>query len=227
VHAIVRVHVPTLFSMRQLTANSMAARALVCPTPAALKMAMLSSLIWRDGEAAADDHLAWLAPLGVAFRPPPRAGLSAFTVRVHKSERPDELRTPTVGLREYVSFSQPFGLALLDVPDARRDDASHGLTHLSALGTRDSLVQILQPPEWVDTLPPGFAVLTAESDGPGEVTAVLDDLGPTPSFARLNAYRQPGRATLPRLGEDRRRTIVTLPLRWRRRGADGAELEAL
>src|SRR5207248_4311942 len=135
---------------------SMAARALVCPTPAALKIAVLSALIWRDGAEAAGAHLAWLAPLGVAFRPSPRAAVSAVTVRVWKSEDPNELRTPTVGLREYVSLSEAFGLALLDVPEDRRAEADHGLTHLAALGTRDSLVQVLGPPDWVDTLPPGF-----------------------------------------------------------------------
>jgi hypothetical protein len=223
----VDIHVPTLFSMRQLAANAMAARTLPCPTPAALKLALLSALLWRDGESPADEHLAWLAPLGVGWRPPARLAVSACTVRVLKGEGDDAVLTATVGLREYASFSAPFGLALLDVPDGRRDDLTYALARVPSLGTRDSLVQVLSPPVWVDALPEGFVSLTTEGDVAGDVTAVLDDLGSTPAFARLSAYREPGRATIPRLGEDRRRLIVTLPLRWRRRTGDGAELEAV
>src|SRR5689334_20731425 len=121
-HVVALVHVPTLFSMRQLSANQMAARTLPCPTPAALKLAMLSGLIWRDGEERAQEHLEWLAPLGVAWRPPARAGLTALTVRAWKVTSDDERKkgspplTMSVGMREYLSFSDSFGLALLDVP---------------------------------------------------------------------------------------------------------------
>lgn len=226
-HAVVSVHVPTLFSMRQIMANAMAARTLLCPTPAALKMVLLSTLIWRDGEGAASAHLEWLAALGVAWRAPARAALSALTVRTYKGEGAGADLVSTVGLREYVSFSEPFGLALLDVPGPRQADANHALARLNSLGTRDSLVQVLGPPRWQAEMPAGFTILTTESDGPGAVSAILDDLGPTPAFDRLNAYRPPGRLSIQRLGEDRRRLLVTLPYRWRRRLADGAELEAI
>src|SRR4051812_3768866 len=128
-HAVLDVHCPTLFSMRQLGANSMAARTLPCPTPAALKMAVLSALLWRDGEGVADEHLGWLARLGVAWRSPARLGISACTVHVLKDWTPSKKKghppapgvlEHSVGMREYVSFSEPFGLALLDVPDERR-----------------------------------------------------------------------------------------------------------
>lgn len=226
-HALVDVHVPSLFSMRQIMANSLAARTLFCPTPASLKIALLSTLIWRDSDALAEEHLRWLAPLGVAWRAPRRAALSAVTVRALKGERSNPEIKSTVGLREYLSFSEPFGLALIDVPGTRHDDAAYGLTRLTSLGTRDSLVQILRPPVWVTELPKDFTPLTSDVGGPGEVTMLIDDLGPSPAFARISAYREPGRATVQRLGEDRRRLLVTLPYRWRRRTSDGAELETL
>lgn len=227
-HAIAQYHVASLFSMRALSQNALAARTLVCPTPAALKMGLLSTLLRRDGPDRAQEHLEWLAPLDVAWRPPERLALTTATTRVYKSDAPDKPLTMTAGVREYAHADTPFGIILLDVPDERRDLVEYGLSALRALGTSDSLVQPLGPPEWAANLPEGFVLLTRESDGTsGDVACVVDDLGSAPRFERLSAYREVGTQFIPRLGEDRRRILLTLPLRTVRRSPSGAELEAI
>jgi hypothetical protein len=226
-HALVDFHVVGLFSFRALTSNAFAARTLVCPTPAGVKMAMLAALLRRDGAEAGQTHVDWLAPLGVAWRPPPTIATSQVTVRVYKADAVGKPLTMQVGMREYAHMEHPFGLAILDVPDQRRADVEHALGHLRALGTTDSLVQPLAPPVWCDAVPAGFALLTGEHNRPDELPCVVDDFGPRARFERLSAYRAVGRDATPVLGEDRRRLLLTLPLRVRRRRLDGVVLEAL
>lgn len=220
-HALVDFHVVSLFSWRALPVNAFSARTLVCPTPAGVKLALLSQLLWRDGPASGEGHLAWLAPLGVAWRPPSRIVVSTATVHIYKSDKPSGNLEPSVGMREFAHMSEPFGLALLDVPDDRRDDLADALAGIRAFGLAESFVQALGPPIWEDALPPGYTLLTEERAGPGEVSCVLDDLGSAPSFERLSAYRPADPKLLPRLGEDRRRLLRVLPLRerWQGRGA--------
>src|SRR5262249_36570109 len=108
---------------------------------------------------------------------------------------------------------------------------------LRALGVAESLVQPLAPPEWLRDAPSGFTWLTNEAGAPttsghasveGATEAtVLDDLGTAPSFARLSVYRPHERDTVPRIGEDRRRRVIMLPLRQRRATLSGRTLERI
>jgi len=248
-YAVVRFHLVNLFSVRAVTTNAFTARTLVCPTPAGLKLGLLSKLIERDGVGRAQEHLEWLAPLRVGWEPPPLLAVSAATMTVLKD---DSGRTPlirSVGMREYAHYDEPFGLTLGPIVSAeRRADAAFALANLRALGIAESFVQPLAPPTWRDEAPGGVVWLTSElrgeardgaggqagGDARGEAradatnrdgeAALLDDLGSAPSFERLSIYRPNERAYVPRLGEDRRRTIVVLPLRQRRQSLHGREL---
>lgn len=228
----VNYQVVSLFSFRAITNSAFAARTLLCPTPAGLKMGMLACLLRRDGAAdgPAQAILDWLAPLGVAWRPPATIAVTAATLKIWKSgDRRGEGLVPSVGMREYAHMAEPFGLALLGVPPERRADADFALSALRALGTADSLVQPLAPPAWEedDGLPSGYTLLTpgkpttlagrVPGDLPADaLTALLDDLGPAPRFERLSVYRDPDPTAIPELGRDRVRHLVTLPLRVRR-----------
>lgn len=228
----VEYQVVSLFSFRAITNSAFAARTLLCPTPAGVKLGLLAGLLRRDGpeDGRAQALLDWLAPLGVAWRPPATIAVTAATMKIWKSgEKRGAPLVPSVGMREYAHMAEPFGLALLGVPPARRADADFALSALRALGAADSLVQPLAPPLWEedDALPPGYTLLTpgkpAAASAPGggalppdAATVLLDDLGPTPRFERLSAYRDPDPATIPELGRDRVRHLVTLPLRVRR-----------
>ncbi len=233
-HAVIRYHVPSLFSARALASNAFSARTLLCPTPAMVKMGLLATLLRRDGAAQAQHHLDWLAPVKVAWAPAPVMAVSAATIRVWKEEtKNDKDRISlsplklSVGLREYVHMEESFGIALLDLPEEHRDDLAYGLTHLRALGNAESMVQPLGPVEWLDELPAGFVGLSAPEEMAGEIAAVLDDLGSAPRFERLSVYRPNGGAAVPRLGDDRVRVLLRLPLRVRRRLADSYIVERL
>lgn len=225
--ALMTYHLPGLFSLRTLTSNAFAARSLICPSPSTVKMAVLAALLRQGGDERGQEHLDWLAPLGVAWAPPARLAVSAVTVRVWKEAVKQDALVSSVGMREYVHFDEPFGLAMLDVPEERQLDLEYGLTHLRALGNAESIVQPLGPVQWIDMLPDHFIQLRDGVNYRGDIAVMLDDLGPAPSFERLSVYREAGAKMAPRLGEDRIRLMLRLPLRVSRRSRDGYLLERI
>ncbi|MCC6629134.1 MAG: hypothetical protein IT340_17230 [Chloroflexi bacterium] len=232
-YAITEFHLVSLFSFRMLTTNAFAARTLPCPTPAGIKLALLAQMLEAEGAVRAPEHLDWLAPLRVLWRPPARLTVSTATVRIYKADTAGEPLIGSVGMREYAHMAEPFALAIGSVPDERRDSLTLALAHLRALGTAESLVQPLAPAHWAAAPPDGFVELTSDpASGTAPAPArghavVIDDLGPAPSWERLNVYRVPDRRRIPQLGADRVRRIVTLPLRverWTETGYTLAEL---
>lgn len=221
-YAVTLFQAVSLLSFRMLHVNAFSARTLPCPTPATIKLGLLAKLLERDGPAPAPEHLDWLAPLDVWWLPPPAIAVSAANVRIYKADAADKPLTPSKGLREYVSFGGPFSLALGPAPAARAGDLAFALGQLRALGTAESLVQPLAPPTWQEQPPPDHTPLTTEqSDQTVGFAVVLDDLGDAPSWGRLNVYRAPGRRSIPQIGPDRVRRIVTLPLevvQWSQNG---------
>lgn len=224
-------HLAALFSWRQVHANAHAARTLPCPTPAGVKLALLAALVRRDGPARAEEHLGWLASLGVAWRPPGLLAFSTVTVRVWKGDenvsRGTESLTMNAAMREYVHWAGSLGLAVVGAPAQRRSDLVEALALIPALGTADSFVQLVTPPKFIDDLPSEYVRLDAGApESPvGDGVFVLDDLGDAPEWERLSIFRPPQREFLPRLGYERKRRIVALPLRFRRREPGGYILE--
>lgn len=238
-YAVIRFHLVNLFSLRAAPSNAFTARTLPCPTPATLKLALLAKLIERDAPGQTPDeiaslaqqHLDWLAPLRMGWAAPPLMAISAATMTVLKEDNGNTPLIRSVGMREYAHFEQPFGMALGPVLDNQlRTDLADALMRLRALGIAESLVQLLSPPEWRET-PEGFTWLTeSTTDDVASVTGeayVLDDLGRAPRFERLSPYRPVEANYTPRIGEDRRRVIVTLPLRQKRQNLSGRVLESI
>ena len=241
-YAIVRFHLVNLFSLRTAPTNAFTARTLPCPTPAALKLALLAKLIERDAPgqtpeaiaALAQRHLDWLAPLRVGWDAPPLLAISAATMTILKDDNGKTPLIRSVGMREYAHFAGSFGLAMGPVVEAaQRADLGDALLRLRALGVAESLAQPLAPPDWQTEAPSGVVWLTEGLEPGGNASQtvgesyVLDDLGRAPSFERLSLYRPIEAAFTPRLGLDRRRVIVTLPLRRWRQDLSGRVLKRI
>lgn len=255
--ATVEMEIVSLFSLRDPATNAHVARTLLCPSPAAVKMAILSALLRRVGtergkedlgvavrnghvapfEATGNEHLRWLKNLGIAWRPPPMIAVTEVTTRVLKGDgntmgsatKPGQPFVRTVSMREYAHADHPFALAFIGILAAHWDDFIYAVSCIRHLGTMESLVQPLAPPQRVDKVPEDFVLLTEEhaAGAPDSVAQIIDDLGGDPEFQRLSPFSPLGDEFLPRIGFERVRRVIALPLRVMRRTTNGYTVEAL
>lgn len=212
-----------LFSLKPGEATSTGGKSLLIPTPFAVRTALLDAAIRVRGVAAGPQAFESIKALRLAIRPPERAAVTSLFAKVLKPEREAEEQgramQRTIAFREYVHLEGTLALALGGEP-AHLDEVAPLLFHLSYLGKRGSFVQLLTPPEAVETEddrpPAGFVALVAwnqqASASPtfplGHIQR-LDDWGAELTFEKANIY---SREEI-RVGRERIRLDVVLPYR--------------
>lgn len=213
-----------LFSLRPATATSSGGKTLLCPTPFAIKMALLDAALRtrREGEVRA----LWgeIRDLRIILRLPQQiAVINTFTkiVRPKKNGPSDDagtgLLTPlgsTIAYREYVSFGGSLGLALQTASGKELPTALvEPLYHITYLGKRGGFVQLLAPPDISEDgalrEDDGWITLTTEqaSFSFGGTLQLLDDCSPKLTFEQVDIYSGK-RITL---GKDRILRHIVLP----------------
>ena len=212
-----------LFSLRAAVSTSSGGRTLLCPTPFALKMALLDALIRTRGVAEGRRWWPTICSLHIQLDLPDRLSvINTFTkiVRPKKNGPSDDdgsgLITPlnrTIAYREYISYGGDLAITMQtdggdELPDVIRDQ----LMHITYLGKRGGFMQLLYPPyrmhedEVRDWIP-----ITEEQDTfPIEGTLqMLDDCAPKLAFERVEIYSDQRMS----LGKERILRHVVLPYR--------------
>ena len=147
---IVAAYRPTaLWSLRTSMSTSSGGKTLLVPTPYSVKLALVDAAIQQRGFDAGVRLFERLRGRPMRISPPVWAVVSASLVKVRRLERSDandradevdaadvRMFTPTVGFREYVSFSGPGADSLLRVAVLRDDldDADIDLLAAAARG---------------------------------------------------------------------------------------------
>lgn len=224
-----------LFSLRPGETTATGGQSLLIPTPFAIRTALLDAAIRVQGVAQGPQAFETIRALRLAIAPPRRAAVSGLLIKILKPEREPEERgramQRTVAFREYVHLEGTLGLALGGDPD-RLEKVAPLLVHLNYLGKRGSFLQLLAPPETVETPddhpPDGFVPLVPwnQTGTPGFPLGHLqrlDEWGPDLTFEKVNVYT----AESIRSGRDRIRFDVVLPYRLVRAGRGFAVYEAL
>lgn len=213
-----------LFSLKPGEATSTGGKSLLIPTPFAIRTALLDAAIRVRGVAAGPQAFESIKTLRLAIRPPERAAVTSLFAKVLKPEREAEdqgrAMQRTIAFREYVHLEGTLALAL-GGQIACLEDMAPLLFHLSYLGKRGSFIQLLTPPEMVETAdeqpPDGFIALVAWNQkanaGPlafplGHIQR-LDDWGTDLTFEKANIYTD----EKIQVGRDRVRVDVILPYR--------------
>jgi hypothetical protein len=151
----------------------------------------------------------------------------AFQERMHRMEQKHQERImlgqypyySTIAFREYVTYQEPFTLALTNTSREPLPEAlSQLLLYINYFGKRGGFVQILHAPQQVEHLDAGFVELTSNTSAeagfhPESTLQMLDDCGPTLTFARANVYNTGERVSL---GKERVLRHVILPYRLAR-----------
>ena len=220
-----------LFSLKPATATSSGGKTLICPTPFALKMALLDAALRLRGEVAVKPSWTLIRDLRIRVRLPQRiAVINTFTkiVRPKKNGASDDqgtgLFTPlgsTIAYREYVSFGGEIGLAFqTDRGEPLPADLAELFLQVNYIGKRGSFMQLLTAPIVSEeaTGRDGWIGITEDQTSfhVGGTLQMLDDCGTKVSFEQVNIYSDK-RMTL---GKDRVVRHIVFPFDMVRSGRD-------
>jgi len=218
-------YAPTaLFSLKSAAATSSGGKTLICPTPFAIKMALLDAALRTRGQPVGKQLWPAIQELQLKIALPDRvAVINTFTkiVRPKKNGPSDDdgtgLVTPlgsTIAYREYVSFGGTVSIAAQTAAGDHLPDALAELfAHITYLGKRGSFMQLLMHPTVIDDadLDAETAWVTITHDQAsfviGGTLQMLDDCGPTMTFDHADIYSKK-RITL---GKERILRHIVLP----------------
>jgi len=223
---LVAYYRPTaLFSLKPAAATSSGGRTLICPTPFALRVALLDAAIRTRG-VSAGEHL-WPLLRGLRLKvllPKQLTVINTFTkiIRLKKMGPSDDMGTGlitpfnnTIAYREYVSFGGDIGIAAqMGTGDKLPDDVIELFFQIAYLGKRGSFLQLLAQPELVHHEPDeakGWTLISADQTrfNIGGTLQMLDDCSSKLTFEQVNIYS--GKRIV--LGKDRILRHVVLPHR--------------
>ena len=223
-------YAPTaLFSLKSAAATSSGGKTLICPTPFAIKMALLDAALRTLGQPAGKQLWPAIRDLQLKIALPDRvAVINTFTkiVRPKKNGPSDDdgtgLITPlgsTIAYREYVCFGGAVSIAAqASTGDHLPDALAELFSHITYLGKRGSFLQLLARPAEIDDAgldaATGWVAITHDqaSFTMGGTLQMLDDCGPKMAFDHADIYSGK-RITL---GKERVLRHVVLPYRLTR-----------
>lgn len=194
-----------IFSLKPASATSSGGKTLICPTPFAIKMALLDAALRTQGYRAGQQLWPTIRDLRLKVALPlSLAVVNTFTkiVRPKKNGPSDDdgtgLTTPlgrTIAYREYVSFGGTLSLAAqLGVGEAPPVSLTRLFSHITYLGKRGGFLQLQDLPRAMadDDLgeDAGWVPLTTNQTGFSfaGTLQILDDCSPTMTFEHADIY---------------------------------------
>jgi hypothetical protein len=205
---IVAQYLPvSFFSLKPANATSSGGKTLLIPTPYAIKMALLTSVIRSRGLTEGERLFPLLRDLALALEPPETILVMKSFSKIRrelkdknnaeKAQRAREKKEypmqPTIAYREYVRYQGSLRLAC-QLPDESELNKilPDALMQINYLGKRGGFLQIMDYPSVETSQPEGdFISITApglQPFSPLGTLQMLDDCGPSLTFAKANIY---------------------------------------
>ena len=219
----------TFFSLKPASATSTGGKSLVCPTPFAIKMALLDAAIRIRGPAEGRLLFPRIRQLRIALKPPRYAVVNNTFIKILKPPKNKPNVDPDLGLtiplintiafREQVTFQGDMELAFQGMPI---NELTPVMFNINYLGKRGSFVQLQNIPEmqnWSDEelKRNGYTLLTESTTAfsINGLLQMLDDCGEDMTFEQVNIYSE-GKGTTIKRGtgrKDRQLHHIVLPYR--------------
>ncbi|MCW2279021.1 hypothetical protein [Heliophilum fasciatum] len=185
-----------LFSLRVSSSTSSGGKSHLIPTPYVVKMALINASFRWDGRGKED--FSWIRPLTIAFKTPQKIVVSNQFVKIMKEARDgDDTYQQTVGLRQYVYWEGPLGIAfeVSALSAACRERLMRLCSLTNYFGKRGSFVQFMDA-TMVETLPEGYSFLFDEIQPDhvhqvitkGMLIQLMDDMAGKASFETFDSY---------------------------------------
>ena len=197
----------SFFSLKPASATSSGGKTLLIPTPYALKMALLSSIIRSRGVAEGKRLFPLLRDLSLSLEPPEDILVMKSFSKIRRElkeknnpekaqrarERKEYPMQSTIAYREYVKYEGSLRLACQLSPESILSEwLPDALTQINYLGKRGGFLQIMARPSMQEQQPEGhFVDLTAttlQPFSPKGTLQMLDDCGPSLTFAKADIY---------------------------------------
>ncbi len=205
---IVAKYLPvSFFSLRSANSTSSGGKTLLTPTPYAIKMALLCSVIRSRGVAEGEHLFPFLRDLALSLELPETImvmkSFSKIRRELKEKSNPEKAQKarekkeypmqPTIAYREYVNYIGPIRLACqMADENALTEMLPDLLMQINYLGKRGGFLQIVERPLVSAKQPEGdFIDLTATTPqpfSPAGTLQMLDDCGPSLTFAKANIY---------------------------------------
>ncbi len=197
----------SFFSLKPAGATSSGGKTLLIPTPYAIKMALLNSIIRSRGLAEGERLFPLLRDLALSLEPPETILVMKSFSKIRRElkdknnaekaqkarEKKEYPMQPTIAYREYVKYEGILRLAC-QFPDESelREILPDALMQINYLGKRGGFLQIMERPvEETHQLEGDFIHLTEpglQPFSPLGTLQMLDDCGPSLTFAKANIY---------------------------------------
>lgn len=196
------VYRPTsLFSLKQSSATNSAAKTLLCPSPYAVKMALLNAIITYDSIETAQKHFNLIKDLEMQFCLPKTISVNNCFLKIKKEKRSesraDEWDTfqSTVAFREYAYLDGDLKIAINLQKSDNGDETGllkKWCTRINYFGKRGCFFQFLGfNPEEIKQLPKEYSkILNSKNldlDSPN-IIFPMDDFGKKSTFDKVNTY---------------------------------------
>jgi hypothetical protein len=210
----------SLFSLKLSSATASGGKTLLVPTPYAIKMALLDAACRIRSVVVAEQMWEQIRDLQIALRPVEQVAVTNLFQKVLKPRRGEVgLEDPdagpfqkTIGYREYAQWVGTLGIAFSASENESTDWLGDLLLNVNYLGKRGGFVQLVPPFQYAAQLPENFveATVKPKAFAVNGVLQVLDDCGPSLTFAKANIYNRENRDKI-KMGKERVTRHIVLP----------------
>jgi hypothetical protein len=193
----------TFFSLKASEATNSASKALLCPSPYSVKMALLNAICTYDTVATAIQNFELIKSLKMEFALPEYITVNNCFLRIMQESRsedrkvnPNKMFKSTVAFREYLYLCGDIKIAISSELLSEKDNLSFLIRYLARInyfGKRGCFVQLKNISDNpISILPNEYSRELADTnyftDGRAKILNKVDDFGTKATFEKVSNF---------------------------------------
>lgn len=184
---IARFEPISTFELRPSNTTKTGGKTLLCPTPYAIRMALLDRMIRQHGIGYGRDQFPAIRDLGIAIQPPSRVAVNRTFQKILRPPFSNGSWISTIAMREFCIPTGNLGIAF-DTDEEMVSELAATLSAVNYFGQRGSFFQLVDLVQ-TDQIPAGFVDVTR----PTQTLQLgflqrMDDIEQNASFEDVNTY---------------------------------------
>lgn len=180
------------FELRPSNTTKTGGKTLLCPTPYAIRMALLDRLIRLNGIDAGFDLFPIVRDMGIALKPPMSVAINRTFQKILRPPFKDGEWKSTIAMREFCVHAGWMEM-VLGLPDEAVEEIITAAVAVNYFGQRGSFFQVVDWAE-LDDVPSDFVDITRPTEGlqMGYLQR-MDDMLPDATFGEINTLQPDGK----------------------------------